>query len=57
MIATWASSAKLEEALALGVAMIQAKQQGWKKVEFESNCKEVVDKVNGEENDYYDKGY
>ena len=31
--------------------MIRSKQQGWKKVEFESNCKEVVDKMNGKEND------
>ena len=52
VVATWAyqskscSNARLEEALALRAAMIRAKQPGWKRVEFESNCKHVVDKVN-----------
>ena len=45
VIAIWAypskscSNARLEEALALRAAMIRAKQRGWKRVEFESNCK------------------
>lgn len=57
LIATWAYprgsclNAKVEEALALRAAMVEAKKQGWRKVIFESDCKQVVDKINAEEED------
>lgn len=54
VLSTWAiprsscSEARLEEALALRKAMIQARQQGWRRVEFESDCKMIIDKVTGD---------
>ncbi|XP_071926256.1 uncharacterized protein [Coffea arabica] len=43
---TCCSSAKQEEALALRAAMLMAKQQGWKRVVFESDCKHLIDSIN-----------
>nr|XP_027101192.1 uncharacterized protein LOC113720678 [Coffea arabica]XP_027115614.1 uncharacterized protein LOC113733445 [Coffea arabica] len=45
------STPKMEEALALRAAMLVAKQQGWRRVEFESDCKYVIDRINSEEDD------
>lgn len=45
------SSAKVEEAMAIRAAMQIAKQQGWKQVEFESDCKQAIDRICGEEED------
>ncbi|XP_027185164.1 urease accessory protein D-like [Coffea eugenioides] len=39
---------KVEEALALRAAMVRARIEGWRNVEFETDCKVVVDKL-GEE--------
>ena len=43
---TSCSSAKQEEALALRSAMLMAKQQGWRRVVFESDCKQLIDSIN-----------
>ncbi|XP_027090288.1 uncharacterized protein [Coffea arabica] len=48
---TSCSNPKLEEALALRAAMLVAKSQGWRRVEFESDCKQVIDGINTEEDD------
>ncbi|XP_071906135.1 uncharacterized protein [Coffea arabica] len=45
------STPKMDEALALRAAMMMAKQQGWRRVEFESDCKHVIDTVNSGEDD------
>ncbi|XP_071933651.1 uncharacterized protein [Coffea arabica] len=45
------SSAKQEKALALRTAMLMAKHQGWKRVVFESDCKQLIDKINGVDGD------
>ena len=52
VLITWAtprsscSEARLEEALVIREATIQAKRRAWKKVEFESDCQMIViDKV------------
>ena len=51
LVGAWAvpgmscSTPKMEEALALRSAMLVAKQQGWRRVEFESDCKNVIDRV------------
>ena len=39
----------MEEALAIREAMVLAKRMGWRKVELESDCKLVVDKINARE--------
>ena len=57
LLAAWAypctrcSEANLEEALAVREAMIRAKEKGWQKVELESDCKGIIDKINGEMED------
>ncbi|XP_027166107.1 uncharacterized protein LOC113766078 [Coffea eugenioides] len=43
----WTKS--VEEALAIREAMVLAKRMGWRKVELESDCKLVVDKINARE--------
>ncbi|XP_071912962.1 uncharacterized protein [Coffea arabica] len=57
LVGVWAvpgvscSNPKVEEALALRAAMLVAKCQGWRRVEFETNCKQVIDRINSGEND------
>ena len=52
VIRSWAcpsasnAEAKVEEALAIREVMIRASREGWLMVEFESDCKLVVDKIN-----------
>ncbi|XP_027091956.1 uncharacterized protein [Coffea arabica] len=41
----------MEEALALRAAMLVAKRQGWRGVKFETDCKQVIDRINSGEND------
>ena len=48
---TSCSNAKQEEALTLRAAMLMAKQQGWRRVVLESDCKQLIDKINGGEGD------
>ncbi|CDP14369.1 unnamed protein product [Coffea canephora] len=48
---TCCSSAKQEEALALRSAMLMAKQQGWRRVVFESDCKQLIDSINSGDGD------
>ncbi|XP_071901202.1 uncharacterized protein [Coffea arabica] len=43
------SNPKLEESMALRAAMLLAKQQGWKKVVFESDCLQMVEEINKEQ--------
>ncbi|XP_027090154.1 uncharacterized protein [Coffea arabica] len=43
------SSPKLEESMALRAAMLLAKQQGWTKVIFESDCLQLVEEINKEQ--------
>ena len=45
------SNPKLEEAMALRAAMLVAKHQDWRRVEFETDCKQVIDGINREEDD------
>ena len=51
LIATWAvprtcsRNVKMEEVLAIRKAMEIATLESWKRVEFESDCKEIVDKI------------
>ncbi|XP_027152666.1 uncharacterized protein LOC113752810 [Coffea eugenioides] len=45
------ASPKVEEAKALREAMIVAQQQGWRSVEFEVDCSQVVKAVCSEEED------
>ena len=47
--ATNCAEAQVEEALAIREAMVVAKRKGWRMVEFEANCKMVVDKINAQE--------
>ena len=42
---------KLEEAMALRTAMLVAKHQGWRTMEFETDCKHVIDGINREKED------
>ena len=55
LIGSWArpaegcAEAQVEEALALREAMVIAKRMGWRKVELETDCKLVVDKINAME--------
>ena len=37
--------------MALGTAMLLAKQQGWSRVEFETDCIQVVNGISREEDD------
>nr|XP_027120691.1 uncharacterized protein LOC113737705 [Coffea arabica] len=46
---TKCAEAQVEEALAIREAMVVAKRKGWRMVEFESDCKVVVDKINAHE--------
>ncbi|XP_027099177.1 uncharacterized protein [Coffea arabica] len=46
---TCCADAKVEEALVIREAMGLARREGWRKVEFESDCKLVVDKINAYE--------
>ncbi|XP_027086455.2 uncharacterized protein [Coffea arabica] len=52
LVGAWArptegcAEAQVEEALAIREAMVIAKQMGWRKVELESDCKLVVDRIN-----------
>ncbi|XP_027118809.1 uncharacterized protein [Coffea arabica] len=48
---TSCSNPKLEEAIALRIAMLVAKQQGWRRMEFEIDCMQVVNGINREEDD------
>ncbi|XP_027175077.1 uncharacterized protein LOC113774674 [Coffea eugenioides] len=43
------SNPKLEESMALRAAMVKAKQQGWRRVMFESDCLMVVEEINREQ--------
>ncbi|XP_071933645.1 uncharacterized protein [Coffea arabica] len=43
---TSCSNAKVEEAKALRLAMLVAKQNGWRRVEFESDCLQVINDIN-----------
>ena len=45
------SNPKLEEAMVLRAAMLVAKQQGWRSVESETDCLQVVNGINREEDD------
>ncbi|XP_027072007.1 uncharacterized protein [Coffea arabica] len=57
VIRSWAcpttscANAKVEEALVIKEAMGLPRREGWRKVEFESDCKLVVDKINAYEED------
>ncbi|XP_027162557.1 uncharacterized protein LOC113763065 [Coffea eugenioides] len=57
MVGAWAGGERrdgnptVEEALAIRKAVIKAKQRGWNKVEIQSDCKQMVDKLKDRNNE------
>lgn len=45
VVETKKGEACMEEALAIRTAMQMGKEAGWKKVEFQSDCKQLIDKI------------